>query len=131
MQAITDDTCRAALRGMVRLGTGCRFVGSTDGAGNDGSVAPGHSGRASRAGSPKRCADNVAAVGIGDNDIGGGVMHANEQQRARREQVSARLDPDVLEVVERVAAAERRPVSNLVRNIVADWAAARAQGRAI
>ena len=57
-------------------------------------------------------------------------MQTNEH-RARREQVSARLDPDVLEVVERIAAAERRPVSNLVRNIVSDWAAAREQaGRA-
>jgi hypothetical protein len=47
------------------------------------------------------------------------------EPRHRREQVSARLDPDVIEVVERVAAAERRPISNLVRNIVSDWAAMR------
>jgi hypothetical protein len=39
-----------------------------------------------------------------------------------REQVSARLDPDVLEVVQQVAEVERRPISNLVRNIVSDWA---------
>jgi hypothetical protein len=37
-----------------------------------------------------------------------------------REQGSARLDPEVLEVVQHVAEAERRPVSNLVRNIVSD-----------
>jgi hypothetical protein len=46
-------------------------------------------------------------------------------RRVRREQVSARHDPAVLEVVERAAAAERRPVSDLVRNIVSDWAVAR------
>jgi predicted transcriptional regulator len=42
-----------------------------------------------------------------------------------RDQISARLDPEVLEVVQHVAEAERRPVSNLVRNIVEDWAKAR------
>lgn len=42
-----------------------------------------------------------------------------------RDQVSSRLDPDVLEMVQHVAKAERRPVSNLVRNIVSDWAKAR------
>jgi hypothetical protein len=39
-----------------------------------------------------------------------------------REQVSARLDPEVLEVVQHVAETERRPISNLLRNIVSDWA---------
>jgi hypothetical protein len=39
--------------------------------------------------------------------------------------VSARLDPDVLEVVERTAAAERRPVSAVVRNVLQDWAGGR------
>jgi predicted transcriptional regulator len=39
--------------------------------------------------------------------------------------VSARLDPEVRKVVERVAEVERRPISNLIRNIVSDWAAAR------
>jgi len=43
----------------------------------------------------------------------------------RREQVSARLDPDVIAVVEEVAAAERRPASSVVRNVLADWAAKR------
>src|SRR5215470_18750 len=32
------------------------------------------------------------------------------EQRRRREQVSARLDPDVVAVIEEVAAIERRPV---------------------
>ena len=36
--------------------------------------------------------------------------------------VSARLDSDVLEVVQPVAEVQRRPISNLVRNIVSDWA---------
>jgi predicted transcriptional regulator len=42
-----------------------------------------------------------------------------------RDQISARLDADVLEVVQHVAEVERRPISNLVRNIVSDWAKAR------
>jgi hypothetical protein len=52
-------------------------------------------------------------------------MSNTSEQRQRREQVSARLDPEIVEVIERVAAAERRPVGSLVRNIVSDWAAAR------
>jgi hypothetical protein len=52
-------------------------------------------------------------------------MSSNNEQRQRRAQVSARLDPPILELVEHVAAAERRPVSSLVRNIVTDWARAR------
>jgi len=44
------------------------------------------------------------------------------EQRQRRGQVSARLDPAIIEIVERVAEADRRPVSSLVRNIVTDWA---------
>jgi hypothetical protein len=42
-----------------------------------------------------------------------------------RDQITARIDPEVLAVVERVAETERRPVSNLVRNILEDWAGAR------
>jgi hypothetical protein len=42
-----------------------------------------------------------------------------------REQVSARLDPEVLEVVQHVAEAERRPISSVVRNVVEDWARGR------
>jgi hypothetical protein len=44
------------------------------------------------------------------------------EPRHRREQVSARLDPDVLEIVEREAKRDRRPIGALVRNIVEDWA---------
>jgi hypothetical protein len=49
------------------------------------------------------------------------------EQRQRREQVSAKLDPEVAAVVEAVAAAERRPVSSLVRNVLTDWARSRQQ----
>jgi predicted transcriptional regulator len=42
-----------------------------------------------------------------------------------RDQVSARLDPDVLEVVQHVAEVERRPISSVVRNVLSDWAKAR------
>lgn len=54
------------------------------------------------------------------------------EPRARRGHVSTRLDLDVIEVVEQVAADERRPISNLLRNVITDWAAARRQsvGRA-
>jgi hypothetical protein len=41
---------------------------------------------------------------------------------SKRASVSARLDREVLEVVERVAERERRPVSSLVRNVLSDWA---------
>jgi hypothetical protein len=47
------------------------------------------------------------------------------EQRQRREQASARLAPDVFAVVEEVAAAERHPLSSVVRNVVSDWAAKR------
>jgi hypothetical protein len=43
----------------------------------------------------------------------------------KSERVSARVEPEVLAIVERVAAAERRPVANLIRNIVSDWAVQR------
>jgi hypothetical protein len=46
-------------------------------------------------------------------------------EKQQRENVTARIDPEVLQVVQRVAEQERRPVSNLIRNIVADWASAR------
>jgi hypothetical protein len=42
-----------------------------------------------------------------------------------RDSVSARLDPDILEIVQYVAAVERRPVSSVVRNVLSDWARAR------
>jgi len=43
-----------------------------------------------------------------------------------RDQISARLDPEIADIVHRVAAVERRPVSNVVRNVLTDWARARA-----
>ena len=36
-------------------------------------------------------------------------------------QISIRLDAEQHEAIERVAAEERRPVSNLVRNVLADY----------
>ncbi len=50
----------------------------------------------------------------------------SNEQRQRRGQISARVDPAVIEVIERVAQAERRPISNVVRNVLADWASERA-----
>jgi hypothetical protein len=44
--------------------------------------------------------------------------------KKRRDQISARLDPEISEIVHRVAEVERPPVSNLLRNIVSDWAKA-------
>jgi predicted transcriptional regulator len=52
-------------------------------------------------------------------------MTTKQQNRPTRDTLSARVDPEVLEIVERVAEAGRRPVSNLVRNILSDWVAAR------
>jgi hypothetical protein len=54
-------------------------------------------------------------------DIGGDdTMSSSNEQRQRRGQVSARLDRAVIEIVERVAEAECRPVSSLIRNIVTE-----------
>jgi predicted transcriptional regulator len=46
-------------------------------------------------------------------------------EKRHRCNVTARIDPEVLEVVQAVAQQDRRPVSNLLRNIIADWALAR------
>lgn len=46
-------------------------------------------------------------------------------KKQARDQVSARLDPDVMEVVQHVAEAERRSVSSVVRVVLSDWARAR------
>jgi predicted transcriptional regulator len=46
--------------------------------------------------------------------------------KKQREQISTRLDPEVLEIVQHVAEVERRPVSSLVRNVLSDWAKSRA-----
>jgi hypothetical protein len=40
-------------------------------------------------------------------------------------QLSVRVDPELLDDLERAAAEDRRPVGNLVRCILADWQAAR------
>jgi predicted transcriptional regulator len=40
-------------------------------------------------------------------------------------QVSVRIGPELADEIERAAEAERRTKSNLVRNVLADWAAAR------
>jgi predicted transcriptional regulator len=42
----------------------------------------------------------------------------SEQQR-----VSTRVDPEVIEVIKRVAEAERRPPSAVIRIALEDWAA--------
>jgi uncharacterized protein (DUF1778 family) len=39
--------------------------------------------------------------------------------------ITTRVPPEALEAVERAAAAERRSVSSLLRNVVCDWAARR------
>jgi hypothetical protein len=41
---------------------------------------------------------------------------------SQRESISIRLDAEVLEIMEHVAEIERRPISQLGRNILADWA---------
>jgi hypothetical protein len=43
-------------------------------------------------------------------------------KRQPRDKISARLDPEISEIVHRVAETERRPVSNVVRNVLTDWA---------
>ncbi len=45
------------------------------------------------------------------------------RERKPKDQISARLDVETIEVVERVAEAERRPVSSVIRNVLSDWAA--------
>jgi predicted DNA-binding protein len=48
----------------------------------------------------------------------------------KTEQLSIRLAPVIRERLEAAAERDRRPVSNLVRNVLADWLAERAPGRA-
>lgn len=43
-------------------------------------------------------------------------------KRQQREKLSVRVDLEVLEIVKHVAELERRPIPNLVRNVLADWA---------
>lgn len=47
------------------------------------------------------------------------------QTTRRTEQISVRLEAEVLAAVARAAEQERRTVSNLVRNVLIDWASAR------
>src|SRR5262249_45981360 len=47
---------------------------------------------------------------------------SNSEQRPRRESISARLNPEVIQIIEAAAEAERRSVSSLLRNVVEDWA---------
>jgi len=42
-------------------------------------------------------------------------------------QVSIRVDAELREEIERAGAEDRRPVSNLVRNVLSDWATKRRQ----
>ena len=52
-------------------------------------------------------------------------MNTSNTMKRPRDHISARLDHDVLEVVQQVAEDERRPVSSVVRNVLTDWAKAR------
>jgi predicted transcriptional regulator len=54
-------------------------------------------------------------------------MSNSDTQRRRREQVSARLDPETIAVLNRVAEVERRPLSAVVRNALEDVARAAAK----
>jgi predicted transcriptional regulator len=54
-------------------------------------------------------------------------MSNSDTQRRRREQVSARLDPETIAVLNRVAEAERRPLSAVIRNTLEDVARAAAK----
>jgi predicted transcriptional regulator len=45
--------------------------------------------------------------------------------KATRQQISVRVDDELLGVVEQAAQQERRTVSNLVRNVLTDWASER------
>jgi hypothetical protein len=40
----------------------------------------------------------------------------------KTERISARVEPEILAIVQRVAESERRPVASVVRNVVTDWA---------
>jgi uncharacterized protein (DUF1778 family) len=43
------------------------------------------------------------------------------EQSMKREHITLRLERELRERIEMAAAADRRPVSNLVRNILSDW----------
>ena len=40
----------------------------------------------------------------------------------KTERISARVEPEILAIVQRVAESDRRPVASVVRNVVTDWA---------
>jgi hypothetical protein len=46
----------------------------------------------------------------------------NRMDRKQREQVSARLDPELLDIVRHIAELEHRTTSQLIRIIISDWA---------
>jgi len=49
--------------------------------------------------------------------------------RVRHEQLSFRIEPETRAAIERAAEQDRRPVSNLVRCIIAEWLARRSAQR--
>jgi hypothetical protein len=46
--------------------------------------------------------------------------------RIKTENLSPRIEPEIRKGIEQEAARDRRPISHLVGNILADWLAARA-----
>jgi metal-responsive CopG/Arc/MetJ family transcriptional regulator len=58
---------------------------------------------------------------VSSRTIGGVAMAL----KTSRQQISVRVDDELLNEVERAAQEERRTVSNLVRNVLADWASER------
>jgi predicted HicB family RNase H-like nuclease len=49
-----------------------------------------------------------------------GVVHCHPMSN-KSDQLSVRIDPLIRERLELAAERDRRPVSNLVRNVLADW----------
>jgi hypothetical protein len=43
------------------------------------------------------------------------------ERKTRREQIVVRVEPDLREAIAAAAERDRRPVANLVRNILSDW----------
>lgn len=76
-------------------------------------------GRPCCSGSPRR---SGALPTSSTSALLGSMEAAMSAKKQPRDQVSARLDPEVRKIVERVAAVERRPISAVVRNVIEDWA---------
>jgi uncharacterized protein (DUF1778 family) len=55
-------------------------------------------------------------------------MSTRANKQPRQMQIATRVEPELFAAIERAAEQERRTVSNLVRNVISDWAAARAAG---